>query len=194
MTVFFPGPQLIELEYTVDSLKHRMTMNVEALVTPDIGDPFADIDLKTKNLSTIAADAWVAIVEAVMDGMYSNSGVTFDIWNLYNVAPLSYDRTYISSEAVGAVTFTAPATVEWHHHIYTFRTTGGNLTKLYCMESNIGQNTVVPYASMQPAEKTFIDAFLVANTPLIGRDGNFVTGLISRGASQNEKLFRIRNR
>lgn len=194
MTIHYPGPVVMELEYTVDGLKHLLAFNVEPVATPDIGDGFDTIDLKTKNLSTIGADVWAGLFEAGMDGTFNDVDVTFDIWNLYTVAPMSYDRTYISSEATQTPTFTAPATVIAHHTIYTFRTLGGNLGKIYAMEGNQGQNDIVPYVSLLPQELIFVDVLLVTNTPMIGRDGEFFANLISRASSQNEKTYRERYR
>jgi len=194
MTSYFPGPGILELEYTVAGLTHKYTMNLDHAAEPSIGTAFDDIDLNRRGGGTISVGGWIALLEAGLDGMYNNAGPSFDVWNYYVVAPNSYDRTLIGSETPGSQPNVATGTVESSQETFTFRTEGGNIAKAVLLECNYGQNDCVPYADLLTQEKVFVDVCIAANTPMIGRDGEFVYSFIRRCAGQNEKTWRQRNR
>lgn len=194
MTVHFPGPQLLELVYTTQGLTHTMTMSVEAEADPDIGDPFGSINLVQKDTTVISATAWALLLVAELKQMFDATDTVFDAWNLYTIAPLSYDRTFINTHTPSSQPIGTAGYVASHHRIFSFATLGGNVAKLYLMETELGQNDLVGYAGMATIEKDLVDLLISDESCMLGRDGNYLAGLIRRGASQNEKIFNLRNR
>lgn len=194
MTVFYPGPQVLEMIYTVSGLEHKMRMNVEATTTPSVGDGLGSIDLVRRNATTQDALSWLLSIEDLLEHLYDNVNMSFDTWNLYNVAPSSYDFTFVKSYNSVELPVNVADYVSAHHRIFTFRTQGGNLAKLYLMETSLGQNDLVGYSSLLSVEQDLVDLLVADNTCMIGRDGEHVSTLVKRGGSQNEKLFRLRNR
>lgn len=194
MTAYFPGPGLLELQYTVSGLSHAFTMNVEPTSTPAIGTSFDNIDLRARGGGTRTLEAWADLISAAIDGLFDIAVSSFDIWNFYLVAPFSYDRTFISQMTPSDQPNSGTGYVPSSQSIFNFRTEGGNIAKLVLLEQNYGQNDCVGYADLVGVESDIVDVLDLATTSMIGRDGEFVFQFMRRCAGQNEKTWRRRNR
>lgn len=196
----YPGPYLIEIEYFVTisgrTLKHTSAINVVATGSPAPGSAATSVLLATGgggtvSFSTAAADWWAVLRQML------HTSVTANLATLYRVAPMSYEKTYISSVALLPATgsgATAPAAAR--EDTLTFRSGNGGILQVNVQEVATVTDAVtplVPNVGGLPQQK--VAAYVLSSASvLFARDGGSPVQAKNWANTQNETIYKKRFR
>lgn len=200
MTLNYPGPHQLRIYYTIDAssmgaISHALQLNLECTMPVTPGDPFEDITVERRAAAAIDldvhTDAFVVLLKALLDA----DDCTIDYAELWEYASLSFDATYISSYTIGVAGTATGTAFAAAQAIYAFRTTEGGSMSVHLMESNTAAGVSQGYASMNAANKAFVDSFThVTDAVFLGRDTSFPVAFTRLHPGQNEALFKKRFR
>lgn len=189
----FPGPYQLDIHYTVAGLEHVQKLNFKANGTPSPGTPFDDIEFLGKDFtiftSSAALNGWVALLQPLF-----SAGTTLDYAEIWSVAPLSNDRTFIASKVIGSVGTSGGDYTPCHQLTLTNRTVEGGILRIVLMESTNTSQVRTPYAGVGAVVQAIFDYVNDASTWVLGRDTSYPISPLNQVGGQNEALFRRRNR
>ena len=198
MPANFPGPFELRMFYTTTissiPLTHvaKYNCDVDGAVP---GALFSAMNIKTRDGSnpTLAAfcTTWTNLVKAAYS---SGAGNAIDYYELWQVAPLSFDASFISALAQAISGTNGGTTKNASQVILTFRTTEGGIMKLNFMESvqDFGIKDTPPYSNAQ--YEAIATHILGGGNAFLGRDTSAPFASIAMFPGQNEALFKQRFR
>lgn len=197
----YPGPYQLWIYYTTAigtvTIQHVQKLNLDIDVAPDPGDAFSTITPVyragvTPDTLNLVVDVWVNSMKT----LYASGGGlnTIDRAELWSIAPLSSDGTFISSYPINVTGTSGSGIVSANQDILTFRTTAGGVMKVVFMETVnlVGITDTGAFASA--GEEALAVGLEAGDFPFIGRDGGYPFARIGRYPGQNERLFKLRNR
>lgn len=191
----FPGPYQLDMHYETQAggvtLEHIAKYNVDVAGSPAPGIDFSEIEFVTKGaglvFGAVAAQAWADLVSDLF--AVSTTITYFELWS---VAPESFDRTYISTLESGTAGLRAQNTSVAAQSILTFRSQEGGSMRLNFMETIYGQDVPVAQPTSIP-EVDAVGSFVVSdNNWLLARDTSYPIARVRWLPGQNEKLARTR--
>jgi hypothetical protein len=195
MTVFLPGPYLLDFPQVQTGLTHHFAVNCDAIGSPPIGADPADVDMRTKSgtpvdLQTAADDLWDAV-----RGLYPTTTLCsqFVLWK-YNGTNL--DKTFISGGTLAAPNGSGvTAVVLSSQLICTYRSGAGHIGKLSFVETVLASSIKAPFGGGAIGETVGIKTYLLGGGNIVmARDRSFPVAALNELAGQNEKIFKRRNR
>ena len=150
-------------------------------VTVEVEPTFA-----TKGGGTVAGTAGVTAFVTAIKTAFSNatSFVQYDFWS--QPSP-DDDPIFIYNAALGIVGTNGTANTSLSQAVYTYRTVGGGLYRLYLLESvgTLNTVTVPPYGSFSAT----IDTYVRGGTSfIVGRDGSYLSSPVRRLFKTNDAL------
>jgi len=195
MTFNFPGPQQLEIQYTTDTITHRMNLNLSTRLTYPPGTDFSDVDVTCRDSSFQVLDTLVDEYVALLKPLFTGD-TTIDRATLYNVEPESFVRTWVGEYAVGEVGTHAGVYTPASEFIITFRTVEGGVLRFQMEEIIVTFYGRYSAASMTPgeADANMRDYYLAADSWILARDTSYPISAIYALYGQNERIFRIRYR
>jgi len=195
MALNFPGPYILEIEYSVDGLTHRQALNCDVDSDQPPGSALSTFDFKTRGGSTVQADTAVEAYAALMKELYTDD-CTIDVAHLWYVTPESFDRTWRTSYAIGETGTDAVNTYnKAAEFMFTFRTVEGGHMRLVYEETYTGNDfskNSVGVLTPSGAYDNVVQFVISTDNWILARDTSYpIAGLyFLRG--QNEVLFRKR--
>jgi len=193
-TVLYPGPGLVELDYSVDGLSHVMTFSVIPDGTPVIGDPADEILIFEKDGQSSLLSVRLDALRQLLDGIFDTAVSSFNTWNFYMVTPSSFERTLITSYSTGTPTFSASPYNPAYSEIYTFRTLNGGIGKVTLLETIHTSKLQLSPSQILTAQDAIAIWFTDNNTPAVGRDNGYFHQLLRVSGGENEHVFKRRYR
>jgi hypothetical protein len=193
MATNFPGPYAVEITYVIGGLTHKMLLNTQVSGSPDPGDNAALVDLVLRNASTIplpdAVDDWIALLVP----LFSTTS-TFVEAVLWRYEPESFDRTFITSYAIGEDGTNAGAFAPAKYRKFSFRTQGGGILYVTLLESIVDGNLQETYPFASGASNAIANYVVAATSWIYARDNTYPISPLRLSDGQNEVLFRKRYR
>lgn len=193
MAVNFPGPYEVEIHYTSNSNAHVQRLNCDVLVAPDPGDPASTIDLKLRGGGTeqldIAVIAWCDLIGASYE-----TTTTFDNFTLWAVDPGTFDKTFITTEALAIDGTGGGSTIPEHQLALTFRTVEGGTMRVVLLESMSNEQDRVSYANTGALVQGIMDFVVSTNGWILARDTSYPIASLNSVGGQNESLFKRAHR
>lgn len=193
MTQYFPGPHEVEIFYVEGGITHKQRLNCTLVSQGDVGDPFSAFTMQLRNSADItvqaAVDAYVVFLKTLFA---ATTNIT--IANLYEYAPNSYDKTFLSTYDINVVGTGAGAYNPNHQTMLTFTTQAGNNMRLTVLDDNATLSTRIPIRDAS-TQLQAMATYLVGSTNwIMARDGTYPIGRLNSVQGQNEALFKRRNR
>lgn len=165
----FDSPAFILLQYQRGTFIHKMKLHC----IPDaVYDPGENPDLIERNSATIA---WTDAVDAlltVIRPMY-NTAVDFTLAEFWQQPNPTDDPLFIAAYSPGVSGSSATATVVASQSVFTFRTFGGGIKRLYLMETVNGLNQFISAPFSAGTVKTVSDAIVASNNWIVGKDNTY---------------------
>ena len=194
MTLNFPGPFQLRINYQVNGQPHTQRLNLSLSTDPGPGYPFSGYGVLQKNLASVglqvALDAWVVLLR----NMWNSADCNFNDCELWKYAPASEDATFHAAHAIGLAATNATATaVAGQARMSLISTLGGSMFVDF-MESIYapGPTDAYPFA---PTEVGAIATFLLGSTNwVLARDGAHPAAARRWNPGQNEALWKKINR
>lgn len=199
MAINYPGPYELRMYYTCSVsgavLNHVQKMNLDVDGEPDPGTAFADITpVRRIGLTTdleTAVDDWVVLIRAA----YPSTAFAISRFELWRIAPDSFDGTFISAYEIGLAGVGAASVFPAGQYIMTFRTLEGGIMRVSFMEhiaTAIGITDPPPLA--QTGMQAIADFITSTSNYFLGRDTSYPIALRAGFPGQNEVLFKLRYR
>lgn len=189
----FPGPFEVVIKYSVDGLEHEQNLNCSAVTPVGVGDSPSDIDLVQRNAGTVqldtAVDAWCDLLK-----VGSSSTMTFNTFDFYSVADLSFERTFITSGDIDIDGTNVGAYNPAHQKTLTFRTLEGGNMRIVVMETADTSKTRVPYNQTGAGNQAIMDFVVSPTNWILARDTSYPISTLNAIGGENEALFRRRFR
>jgi hypothetical protein len=194
MTVNFPGPYELRVNYTVDTFDHVLKLNVKALANPTPGTPFSGIDIDDDVLGSVdLATATDELID-LLQPLFKSTDCTFTTAELWKNIPLTYQATYVSSYDINLAATGGAGTVTAGEVIYTFRTYEGGIMKVYLEEANRVMGGSRTYTQLTGDEQDLVDHIIAPNARYVGRDTSSPFAFLKLHPGQNEAIFKKRYR
>ena len=189
----FPGPQVIDIQYTFSAQTHHALLNCELTTSPIPGQDLGDFNVKTRGgttpaLATAVAN-WITLIRPIF-----GTTAQFESWTLWDYVPNSFDRTFINSAVVDLAGTSGSANVASAQLIMTFRTAEGGTMKLAFMENISVPGPTISRATATGAVLAIFQFVEGATNWILGRDTSYPIVGINSLPGQNEALFKRRNR
>lgn len=185
---------LYDVTISSRALPHRQAFDVKCLSDPAAGAEPEDIDLTQRSgvIMTLRefVEDYATYFASVMGT--ETSQPSFELWR-YDAEP-SLSKTFISAFSLLAPIVYSGSGVAAHSRIYTFRTLLGDTARLYFMEDKNSLETRVTSGAMTGADLALKNFFTSVNSPVVGRDNNYLIGGIAVNFGQNEKIRNLRFR
>lgn len=190
MVANFPGPYEIELSYTTEGHVHVLRINVDVVGLVSPGDLASTITLNTKDSLGVGLPAFITTFVMALQPLFSNTGTTFDSYTFWKYAPLSYEKTFITSDAISLNGTAASANTARHQLTFTTRTAEGGIHRLVLLEATANFNTQSNYLTAGPNYQALWDVMTANQSPVLGRDTSYLISPLRVSGGQNERLFR----
>lgn len=194
MALNYPGPYQLRLYYTVEGDVHVAKYNVDCSGSPSIGDSFSDIDLIQNDLSTIAADTYVAVWVLKMVDRFSDTNTSIDYAELWKFEPFSFDGTYLSTLSIGDTGAIGNPAILARQETYTFRTAEGGIMRVAMLEGAGVFINRQAYGTLAGSTKDLMDFVVGSSGAFLGADTSRVVAPVAVSGSYNRALFRKRYR
>lgn len=193
MTLNFPGPYQVDINYIVDTLDHKITLNCSTVEPQSPGADFADIEVNTRAIGPrnlqFAIDALVEILQP-----FYNADCSFTTAALYKVADMSFVRTWISEYTIGEDGTDVGDYVKASEQIMTFRSGEGGIMKFTLEETIYGQYGRVSGGAVTGDAADLRDYINADSTWVLARDTSYPIATLNWNLGQNETVFRKRYR
>lgn len=190
----FPGPYEIEMFYTVSTFLHIARYNCDLTSSPSPGTPMTSINFKTRGgVATPAIPTAMASWIALIDNIY-NTAASFDSYNLWQYAPLTTERTFISSDTLGINGASASVTNKNQQLTLTFRTVDGDGMRIVFLDSISTSEIRIPYVNLGVDLQLIMDFVDSDANWILARDTSYAIAKLSGIGGENEALFKRRNR
>lgn len=199
MAINYPGPYTIDLIYSVNAspgglVEHKQTLSVDIISSPTPGTAFSAITVLYRDGHNGPLDnaltAWLTPVRA----LFNSSNVTFIRWELWKNTPLSFERTYVSTENIGLTGSTGTGAIAYAELILTFRTFEGGVFKLHFEEhSTYSPQSPITYSAASTNIQDIVDFILdPAANIFLARDTSYPLSLLNILPGGNEATFKKR--
>jgi hypothetical protein len=194
MTLNFPGPFQLRVNYQVQGQPHTQRLNLALSTDPGPGFAFTAYSTLQRNLASVglqaAADAWIVLLRP----MFNSTNANFNDIELWKYAPASEDATFHAAYAVGLAGTNATATVTAGQARMSLISTLGGAHFIDFMESIYppGVTDAFPFASVEVGA---VATFLLGTTNwVLARDGSHPAAARRWNPGQNEALWKKINR
>lgn len=198
MALNYPGPYEIEITYEVTSggstLAHKQRLNVNVQGTPTPGTPATSITLQTRDGVGIALPTAVTAYAELMRALYNGAGVSLTLYEFYQYAPNSFDRTFITTQPI-ALVGTNPSGIQLaKQQTLSFKTQEGGSMFLVYLESSSGFTGIDPSPVSDVGYQSMANFVLQADSWILARDTSYPIAFRRQLGGQNEAVFRKRHR
>jgi len=193
MALNYPGPYVVTIHYTSGGLEHVMNLNLNMPILPSVGQDPATFEVTLAGGGTAIAQTAFENFVTLLAPFYNVSS-KFDYFDLWSVAPNSYDRTYITSGVLDIDGTSSTPTTYAAQLIFTLRTAEGGKMQLHMMETISTPGAAVKrayFTGVILSLATFLEGEL---NWLLAKDTSYPTVCISYLPGQNEALFKKRYR
>lgn len=193
----FPGPFEVELTYIVQGLEHKMRLSFNQVIgTYPPGTPATDImpfaksgGVGTRNIVDATND-----LLSTLQPLYVDGDTSFLVADVYEYAPGTFDRSFIQTFTPVFTGSSPGSTGLASQGIMTFRTGGGGIAKLVCMETAGEANDQIPARQFSASLDAIKDEFIDNDSVWFSRDNNYAVAALRFSNGQNEKIWRKRFR
>lgn len=190
----FPGPYAVEIEYDVDDVSHKMTLNCDVTGSPAPGDIPSSISLVTRDGVGAQLDLAVNAFAALWMPNLNNANST-RAYTLWKYTPLSTERQFITTDTLTVSGGASGGTVLAHQSTLTFRTQEGNGMRIVILEDALTFNTRSPLASPDVTNYNALRDFIVSDSNwVLARDTSYPIAALNLTGGQNERVFKVRYR
>lgn len=193
MVANFPGPYEIRIFYTVNTLQHEMRLSLPLAQDPLPGTPFTAIVTQQKGgangLLSADVDSLVTLLREFWPGT-----VTIDFAELWKYVPQTFQANFISGYVIGLAGVGVGTVVPSHQATFTWRTIEGGIMKMVLLETELGGDAVLAYASSGARSIALFDYIAGAFSAFWARDTSYANAALRRSNGQNEAVWRKRNR
>lgn len=200
MALNYPGPYQLRIYYTVGpgaapDLLHVCQLNVDPVSAPDLGDAFADIDIKARTAAARDLETIVDEFVALLVPIFYSGDSLFTHAELWKVDALSFDMTYVSTYAINEAGTDADPAVPASQTILTFRTYEGGIMKISLQETTIGSGASQAIV-VGAGEINAIAAYCTADADsfFLARDTSYPFIGLEMHPGQGEAIFKKRYR
>lgn len=199
MTANFPGPDLVELLYSVQpsgfaNITHRANLNCELAQDYAPGTAVTAMNVLLRSGSTSPLNSALSNWAALMDNVYNSSEATIIGANIWRYTPQSYERTFISSYSLGVNGASGTSTnVAWQNTL-TFKTQEGGEMRLVFLESVSGLRGVDNFPFVDASFDAIADFVISANNWILGKDTSYPIAAFNHLGGENERVFKKRYR
>lgn len=192
MAINFPGPYLVDLRYTVEGSTHHAQYNCDVVGTPAPGTDPDDIDLITRGgtitpMLSAAMASWVTLLAP-----FYNTAVTFDGYDLYIVAPMSHDKTWIAAGTLVTIGTSANPSIIDGQWILTYRSIEGGGLKINLMQTIFAQAIGAPQSGFSGDAAAFRDFVVSSANWVLARDTSYPIAALNSMPDLNEALSKKR--
>ena len=196
MALNFPGPGIVEIFYTCDSLQHKQTLSVNMSGTPTPGDAPQNYSLIQRNNITVDFDQWVEQWLGYLAPFYGTGFASFDRADLWWSDQTSFDRIFLTTYNPTTVPTGSNSMVQADQQTMSFRTLGGGQMRVVTLEASdgIGINQRRGYPTGDTTTNALMAYVISDASPLLGRDTTPPYSAIAISRGQNEVLWRKRFR
>jgi hypothetical protein len=200
MPANFPGPYQWVLNYVVTgspggAQNHVMQLNMDAPGNPNIGTPFADIDVISRDDTTSDLETVTDDIISLLDELFQDSATDFLYVDFFEFEPNSFVRNWISTMVLDSNPTNASSFTRAAQHIYQFRTAEGNIMKVNLLDAIGVVAEPYSYGDLAAGPKALVDYLLADATSFaLGRDTSYPIAFLKLFNGTNEKLFRDRYR
>ncbi len=196
MTLFYPGPFEVRLQYTITisgvALQHTQRLNCDVTSNPTPGTIFSGVTVTKSGGGTqalnVAVDAWVAIMRA----KFSNAACVITHAELWKYTPNTFETSFISDYVINLNGNGTGSEVINGEGIYSFRSVGGHIMKIFLMEPIQVNGAPVVYTNMFTPDQNLVDAILGANNSWKARDDTFPFVFLRFFPGESEAIFKKR--
>lgn len=189
----FPGPYEVEIHYTSNTNAHVQRLNCGLTTTPAPGDPASGIDLSLRGGGSLQLDTAVIAWCNLLGALYPTE-TTFDNFTLWKYDVGTFDKTFITTEAL-AIDATGGGTNTPDHQLaLTFRTIEGGTMRVVLLESQSTQQDRIPYAAAGQLIQDIMDFVVGTSNWILARDTSFPIAFLNAVGGQNEALFKKAHR
>lgn len=185
----FPGPYEVEIFYTSEGRQHIQRLNCDTVSAPSVGDAPNTINLDTRDVVGVQLDTAVAAWALLIAGTFHTSA-SIDSFNFWQYAPLTTNRTFITSGLLGQAGLSTSSNNGLHQATGTFRTIGGNIMKVVLLETIQTFQSRVPYATASNSLKAISDFVVSGSNWVLARGDTFPISPLNWVGGQNEALFK----
>jgi hypothetical protein len=193
----------MQVDYTVSQLRHlhRVRVGVDTASPPAIGDDPNSVTLVSPGGSSSTLQEVAAAYSAVFCGLFGEEMTlgSVELWK-YPFGT-GANGSWFAAAAVNDATL--PLTTAGTNalscdlasgHIVTFRDSIGGIMRLVFAEASNAHDDLRTTNTLGPEKSAWFDEIMDATKPYVDKHGGKPAAGKSYGASQNEKLFRARNR
>ena len=195
MALNFPGPYGIQIKYLTDGIEHVQNINCDVTNSPEPGETFDNITVRTKDggskdLDT-AVDEWVALLAP-----FISDDSEFTVADLFEYTPDSFERRWIASYSLGVDGTNVSPHTPAGEYVFTFRTYEGGVMQIRLEEGPIGtagRFAMGAYGSGTPLGD--LRLYLIGDGGwIIARDTSYPVQGLYMLLGQNEAIFKVRYR
>lgn len=190
------GPYLLDIPYTIQGVLHHLTFNCDAVGSPAVGTPPSGVTMESKDGNGVLLNGAVDAFWTAVRPIFSTTTLA-SAWTLWKMNANNNDKLFISG---GTLTTpnggNAAAPILTSQVTLTWRTGGGNVTKLIFLETPLSANLSYPLTESPFGEPDAISAWVLSGgSIMLGRDRAFpVQAMTASFDPQNDKVFERRYR
>lgn len=195
----YPGPYVIEIPYSVPvgtlTLSHTHSINCKPVGTPLPGAVPNDILLVTAGGGNKTLQAGVTQYWGFLRLLMSTNAAV-SVANFFEVAPESYEKTFITSVALLPTSGTAGTAAAAREDTLTFRSGKGSYMQINVVETPILSDINIPLTPLTTgANYQRMAAYILsADNIATCRDRSFPIGSMKYSNTQNENAYKKRFR
>lgn len=194
MALNFPGPESIEIVYTVANVQHKQELNCNLVDGYTIGGDPANMTLVTRDAQGVSVSQAVADYVDIAKGFFGTN-MTFDFYNVWRYTPLSTERTFVTSGAIGVAGVSSNPTVLAQQNTLTFRTAEGGTMRMVYLEPANDVLVSSPLSAPSVNAAGFVrDYVLATDSWILARDTSYPIAPLNFIGGQNEAVFKRRYR
>lgn len=190
MALNFPGPYVARIHYTTEGRSHIHQVNMNFNTPPQLLDDFTAISPVQRDGGVdLTLDDVMTNYLALIALFYRNTS-SFGLVELFSVAPLSFDFTFISSKNYGVVGGSGLATKVASELILTFRTQEGGVMRMSWLETTLDVAASIDYAGLTGNALNYANFIIANDNVFLARDTSYPVALIGWHQGNNEALFK----
>lgn len=200
MTLNFPGPSVLRIFYTVEPglltpMEHTLQLNFEPDVTPSPGTLFANIAVNPRVVADHPLSTVCDELVAYLRPLFTAVDVTFDRAECWNVAPGTFDYTYVSTYDISLAATGVGSVQIASQNIYTFRSWEGGILRLYLQETETAPGLPLAYSDMGSGHQDLVDYFTSdSHSFFLARDTSYPVAFLRMLPGESEAIFKRRYR
>lgn len=196
----FPGPYQLRVFYNCapsgsPNLTHVMALNLAVSGTPEIGTPFADIDIIRRIGGVVDLATVTSELHGVLRPILSLADTLITHAELWKYAEGTHDASYVATYVIDLSGLNVNVAKPAGQMIWSWRTGEGGIMKIYVMEATNQESTQQSYGNLDADEQAFVDWFHEdATSYALARDTSPPLVFLRMSPGQHETIFQKRYR